>query len=131
MDDCEYCREDYQKSERTILENDFWFAKFDGHPVNPGHVKIIPKRHVEKFSELNDDEATAFLRIYREVEKLVQDEYHPDGINPGWNQGKAAGQTKPHLHIHFMTRYKGDKEDPTGGVRDIIPGKGNYLKIKA
>ncbi|TWU39504.1 type I restriction enzyme EcoKI subunit R [Novipirellula artificiosorum] len=51
----------------------------------------------------------------------------PDGYNVGFNSGDAAGQTVPHVHVHVIPRYTGDVEDPTGGVRFVIPSKANYL----
>jgi diadenosine tetraphosphate (Ap4A) HIT family hydrolase len=54
--------------------------------------------------------------------------FQPDGFNIGINIGNSAGQTIPHVHIHLIPRYKGDVANPTGGVRGIIPGKGNYLR---
>jgi diadenosine tetraphosphate (Ap4A) HIT family hydrolase len=50
----------------------------------------------------------------------------PDGYNIGINVGEAAGQTVMHLHVHVIPRFVGDVEDPTGGVRGVIPGKSNY-----
>jgi len=51
----------------------------------------------------------------------------PDGYNVGFNAGGAAGQTVPHVHVHVIPRYHGDMPDPRGGVRHVIPDKGNYL----
>jgi diadenosine tetraphosphate (Ap4A) HIT family hydrolase len=51
----------------------------------------------------------------------------PDGYNVGFNAGAAAGQTVPHVHVHVIPRYSGDMGDPRGGVRHVIPEKGNYL----
>jgi diadenosine tetraphosphate (Ap4A) HIT family hydrolase len=48
------------------------------------------------------------------------------GYNIGINDGSAAGQTIPHLHIHLIPRYEGDMDDPRGGVRWIIPEKADY-----
>ena len=53
--------------------------------------------------------------------------HSPDGFNIGINIGAAAGQTVPHLHLHLIPRYQGDVSDPRGGIRHVIPGKGNYL----
>jgi diadenosine tetraphosphate (Ap4A) HIT family hydrolase len=53
----------------------------------------------------------------------------PDGFNIGINEGKAAGQTIDHLHIHIIPRFFGDVKNPIGGIRNIIPKMGNY-KIK-
>lgn len=47
----------------------------------------------------------------------------------GVNIGKTAGQTIQHVHIHLIPRYSGDVENPTGGVRNVIPEKGNYLNL--
>ncbi len=52
----------------------------------------------------------------------------PDGHNIGINEGRAAGRTIDHLHWHIISRYEGDVPDPVGGIRHIIPGKGNYRK---
>lgn len=56
----------------------------------------------------------------------LQEEFKPDGYNIGINDGPAAGQTVPHLHMHLIPRYKGDQEDSRGGVRWIIPEKAKY-----
>jgi len=51
-----------------------------------------------------------------------------DGFNVGLNYGPAAGQTVSWPHVHLIPRRKGDMEDPTGGVRHVIPERGNYRK---
>ena len=48
------------------------------------------------------------------------------GFNIGANAGEVAGQTIFHCHIHLIPRRNGDVENPRGGVRHVIPGKGNY-----
>ena len=69
------------------------------------------------------------LDSYKQVKKLLKEKYNPDGFNIGINVNKEAGQTVPHVHIHLIPRYKDDVDDPTGGIRNVIPNKGNYLKI--
>jgi diadenosine tetraphosphate (Ap4A) HIT family hydrolase len=128
MGDCKYCDEDYQKSDRTILENNLFFANYDNHPVNLGHVKLISKRHVNSLCELSNQELTAMIDLMIKIKELIDKEYHPEGYNIGINEGKAAGQTVFHLHVHLIPRYEGDVHNPVGGVRNIIPEKGDYLK---
>ena len=53
-------------------------------------------------------------------------ELHPDGSNVGVNDGTAAGQTIMHFHVHLIPRFYGDTPNPRGGVRHVIPGKGDY-----
>ena len=49
-----------------------------------------------------------------------------DGFNIGMNAGASAGQTIFHCHIHLIPRRSGDVENPKGGIRHLIPGKGYY-----
>ncbi len=57
----------------------------------------------------------------------IRAQHSPDGFNVGFNQGAAAGQTIFHFHLHVIPRFAGDVPDPRGGVRHVIPSKGNYL----
>lgn len=52
----------------------------------------------------------------------------PEAYNIGVNEGEAAGRTVSHLHVHLIPRFHGDVEDYVGGIRNIIPGMGNYRK---
>ena len=56
----------------------------------------------------------------------IEAEHRPNGYNVGINDGRAAGQTVPHLHVHLIPRYFGDVEDPRGGVRWVLPAKAKY-----
>lgn len=66
------------------------------------------------------------LGLINKAKELISQSYRPDGYNVGINNGAAAGQTVPHVHIHVIPRYDGDVEDPRGGVRWVIPSKANY-----
>jgi len=57
---------------------------------------------------------------------IIAKRFNPDGFNVGINDGEQAGQTVSHIHIHLIPRYKGDVENPKGGVRGVIPNKQNY-----
>jgi diadenosine tetraphosphate (Ap4A) HIT family hydrolase len=60
------------------------------------------------------------------AKRELDDAHRPDGYNIGINDGPAAGQTVPHLHIHLIPRYQGDQPDPRGGVRWVFPDKAKY-----
>lgn len=64
--------------------------------------------------------------LLKEAKSLIDKDFEPDGYNIGVNDGEAAGRSIHHLHIHLIPRYKGDVENPRGGVRYVIPMKGNY-----
>ncbi len=89
---------------------------------------IIPKRHFADFFEATDEEILAINDLLHKAKKLLQEKYKPDGFNIGVNIGYDAGQTIFHLHVHLIPRYKGDVEDPRGGVRplkeELVPYKG-------
>jgi diadenosine tetraphosphate (Ap4A) HIT family hydrolase len=98
----------------------------DGFPVSPGHTLVIPHRHVGSFFDLTDEERLDLFALLHASKARVDAEFSPHAYNIGINDGPAAGQTVPHLHIHLIPRYTGDRADPRGGVRWIIPEKADY-----
>jgi diadenosine tetraphosphate (Ap4A) HIT family hydrolase len=112
--------EDADTPWNNIVEEDFHVAVYrDGYPVTPGHLLFVPKYNT--IGVLND----AFEDAIRWGKSQVQ-AGNWDGFNVGINYGTAAGQTVQWPHIHLIPRKRGDVEDPVGGVRNTIPGKGNY-----
>jgi diadenosine tetraphosphate (Ap4A) HIT family hydrolase len=112
--------------DRIIMENDYAVVIRDGFPVSEGHTLVIPKRHVSSWFETHAIEKAAILQAMDEVKEQLDKDHTPDGYNVGINDGEAAGQTVLHLHIHLIPRYKGDSDDPRGGVRWIMPDKAKY-----
>lgn len=110
-----------------IAANGSAFAIWDRFPVTPGHALVIPNRLISVWWEASDEEQVDLLHLLREVRLLIEEKYEPDGFNIGINVGEAAGQTINHLHLHLIPRYSGDVSDPRGGVRHVIPSKGNYF----
>jgi diadenosine tetraphosphate (Ap4A) HIT family hydrolase len=114
-------------SERWVASNDLAFALRDGFPVSPGHTLVIPRRLVATWFEATREEQLAILELVDVVKAQLDAELQPDGYNVGFNAGLAAGQTVMHLHVHVIPRFAGDVADPRGGIRHVMPGKGNYL----
>jgi diadenosine tetraphosphate (Ap4A) HIT family hydrolase len=159
MGDCTFCRLGSTRKKIAASSKHFWW-KLDIHPVSPGHLLIVPKRHVTTLGELNGSEMSELLMSVQDavgyIERLdLKTVYQamlrgratensaaflraalvhprigtkPDGYNHGVNIGRAAGETIDHLHWHVIPRYEGDVPDPRGGVRQVIPGKGNYFE---
>lgn len=111
---------------RIVGQNEHAVLIRDGFPVSPGHSLVICKRHVGSFFEVSNDERCALMALLDEAKVALAAEFQPDGFNVGINDGPAAGQTVPHLHIHLIPRFKGDQPDPRGGVRCVIPEKADY-----
>lgn len=123
MSACPFCQ---IPPERVVLANDLAFVIRDGYPISPGHTLVIPRRHVGSFFEISEAERTAMLQLLDAAKAGLDTAHAPAGYNIGINDGPAAGQTVPHLHMHLIPRYAGDREDPRGGVRWIIPEKADY-----
>ena len=112
--------------EEHLAGNDLCFAIRDVHPVSPGHTLIIPWRTVETWFEAAREEWRAALDLMDQVRAALDEELAPDGYNVGFNAGRAAGQTIPHAHLHLIPRSHGDVENPIGGVRHAVVGRGHY-----
>lgn len=111
-----------------VARNALAFAIRDGFPVSPGHTLVIPFREVATWFEATREEQAAIFELIDVVKaQLDALDPRPAGYNVGFNAGAAAGQTVMHLHLHVIPRYVGDVPDPRGGVRHVMPGKGNYL----
>ena len=114
----------YEKEK--IAENEYSFAVYDKYPVTEGHTLVVPKQEIADLFALSQEEYLACFKLVKQVRKILIDVYQPQGFNIGVNNSPVAGQTIPHAHIHIIPRYEGDVENPRGGIRNIIPGKGNY-----
>ncbi|MCB9740343.1 MAG: DEAD/DEAH box helicase family protein [Deltaproteobacteria bacterium] len=110
-----------------VARNALAFAIRDGFPVSPGHTLVIPFREVATWFDATREEQLAILELIDVVKAQLDAEFAPAGYNVGFNAGAAAGQTVMHLHVHVIPRFEGDVADPRGGVRHVMPGKGNYL----
>ena len=114
------------RRDQVLIEHPHALALRDSYPVSPGHSLIVPRRHVVTFFDATEEERLVMMKLLDEMKVRLDREHKPDGYNIGVNCGTAAGQTVMHLHIHLIPRYAGDKADPRGGVRWILPEKAAY-----
>jgi len=125
VEDCIFCNA--QLHERIVDENALAYVIRDGFPVTQYHSLFIPKRHVADYFSLTQAEINAINQLIKLQKKLLDEtDTTIDGYNVGMNCGESAGQTVFHCHVHLIPRRKGDVENPRGGVRHIITGKGSY-----
>ena len=112
---------------RIVDENELAYVIKDGFPVTDYHSLVIPKRHVATYFGLGQAEINAINQILQKTKNEIQKiDSTVSGFNIGINTGESAGQTVFHCHVHLIPRRYGDSENPRGGVRHIIPGKGSY-----
>ena len=97
---------------RLLFREALVSALWDAFPVSQGHALIVPNRHIAGWSEATEAERTALTASIERVRDLLRDRYSPDGFNVGFNDGEAAGQTVPHLHVHVIPRYTGGRPRP-------------------
>jgi len=125
QNDCPFCAKEI--TIRILTASDYTFAIESTYPVTEGHTLIISKRHVADYFDLNPlERRDAEALLVRVREMLLGKDPAISGFNVGVNCGRSAGQTVMHCHIHLIPRREGDVDDPTGGVRGVIPDRMKY-----
>ena len=116
--DCPFC--DIGR-DCLIAESCHAVAIRDRYPVGRGHTLVLPKAHVKSLFDLNPEAQADQWRLVARVRDELQSLLNPDGFNIGVNDGRAAGQTIEHAHVHIIPRFDGDVADPRGGIRWVLP----------
>ena len=93
----------------VVLETDAVLAFMDVRQPNPGHVLVIPRRHLADVRELDDATAAELMPAIAAVSRAVDQVFAPDGMNVSQSTGEAGGQEVFHLHFHVLTRRHGDR----------------------
>jgi diadenosine tetraphosphate (Ap4A) HIT family hydrolase len=104
---CDFCDSPDLKK-RAIFANNLVWALPTNIPVVPGHVLICPVRHVKNFEELNTEECEAIFEVLSKIKSALEKTFGATGFNYAWNEGKSAGQSIAHLHLHVLPRKEGD-----------------------
>ena len=127
---CLFCKaQEIEYKKEVVYENDFFYATRDSYPVTKLHTLVIPKRHFQSYFDMNNDEIKSINIVLNEQRKeIVKLDSSVTAFNIGINDGKDAGQSIYHLHVHLIPRRQGDIENPRGGVRGVIPAKQKYVK---
>ncbi len=121
---CILCRiRDGEESERVLTRSDLGYVVLNRYPYNPGHVLVVPDRHVGELAELDDDETLDLQRLVERSVRAIQEESAPHGFNIGLNLGRIAGAGLPdHLHWHVVPRWSGDTNFmPVVGETRVLP----------
>lgn len=108
-EECIFCKlAGGQIPTNSIYEDDDFKVVMDLSPASKGHCIILPKTHAKNLLELPDEYCQKILLVAKKCCKVLKEVLHCDGINVLQNNGKVAGQTIFHLHIHLIPRYEGD-----------------------
>ena len=123
---CLFCN---TSKKEFIFENDLAFVTFDSYPVSQFHSLIIPKRHIQNYFDLTNDELLACHGLLLKIKNTINsDDNTVGGFNIGVNSERIAGQSILHCHIHLIPRREGDVDNPQGGVRSVIPSRQHYVR---
>lgn len=124
QDLCPFC---HLGATRIVADNALAVLIRDAFPVTSGHLLAIPRRHIANWFDLYRPEQHAVNELLRQGRELTRDSDRTvAGFNVGINDGDVAGQTVLHCHVHLIPRRPADVANPRGGVRNVIPGKGDY-----
>jgi ATP adenylyltransferase len=121
---CVLCRiRDGEESERVLARSELGYVVLNKYPYNPGHVMVVPSRHVGDLEEFGDEESLELQRLLQRAVKALREEMEPHGFNIGLNLGRIAGAGLPdHLHWHLVPRWSGDTNFmPVTGQTRVMP----------
>jgi ATP adenylyltransferase len=103
---CVFCEPD---ESLVVLRGEKAFVLLNRFPYTSGHALVVPVRHESDLTGLTDDEALEIHRLATATVAALRAEYSPDGVNLGWNIGRAAGAgIVDHVHQHVVPRWSGD-----------------------
>lgn len=118
MTDCVFCKLVAGTIPSTrVYEDEHTLAFMDIGQVNPGHVLVALKKHAENLYALDEAQAAAVARTARRVALAIRDAFSPEGLSVYQANGRAAGQTVFHYHVHLLPRHAGD------GMELVWPAK--------
>jgi histidine triad (HIT) family protein len=107
---CIFCRiAQKQVPANRVYEDEKVLAFLDIRPLNEGHTLVIPKAHYENIFDV-PQELNAYIHgVTKQIAIAVKKATNADGISIIQQNGKAANQDIPHLHVHVIPRYEGQK----------------------
>lgn len=126
MADCIFCR--IVRGEvpaRKVYEDEWAVAFLDAFPLARGHTLVVPRAHVPRVEDLGDQEAKAVFAAVHKLTARVTKAAGAQAMTIAVNNGKEAGQEVPHVHVHLVPRFAGDKAGPIHALdwdRPKVPG---------
>ncbi len=126
-EDCIFCKiANGEIPSKTLYEDGDFRVILDLGPATKGHALILPKEHAADLFELSEETASKVLVVARRVAARMAEKLHCDGMNLVQNNGKTAGQTVPHFHLHMIPRYQDD-----GQQINWVPGECTQEELEA
>jgi len=114
---------------KLVYEDDYVYAFLDIYPASEGHTLVAPRKHFSSFTDMSPEDVARLFEAARKITAAVEKAFSADGSNIGINNGEAAGQEVPHVHVHVIPRKKGDGGR---GIKSIVwaePDRSNLEDI--
>ncbi|OPY18715.1 MAG: purine nucleoside phosphoramidase [Methanomethylovorans sp. PtaU1.Bin073] len=112
-----------------VYEDDLVFAFLDIYPCSEGHTVVLPKKHIERFTDLDVKDASDLFASVHKISKVVSKTFDLHGMNIGMNVGEVAGQSVPHVHVHIIPRKEGDNGGSMHSIVETNPDTGNLADL--
>lgn len=111
---CSFCAiaAGLDRTVEVICEGVGWIAFAPDSPATPGHTLVIPRRHIKNLWDADFSTGTALMAAVVRVGRSVIDALQPEGMNLISSAGEVAEQSVPHLHLHILPRWAGDRIGP-------------------
>lgn len=110
-----------------VYENSSFLAFLDRYPFTFGHTLVIPKKHSEDIFQMSDAEVGKLYCIVSLIAKTISKTVKAEGLNIGQNNGRAANQIVPHVHVHIIPRFT-NQQNMNGRWPLRRPGKDEELE---
>ncbi|MBN1498749.1 MAG: HIT domain-containing protein [Spirochaetes bacterium] len=101
----------------NLFQTDLSLITLNLYPLNPGHLMILPLRHITCYEELSDAEAADIFKCTRLSIRILNSEFQPHGYNIGYNLGEGSGASIGHIHQHIVPRYRNE-----AGFLEVLGG---------
>lgn len=110
-----------------FADSDNYMAIYNIAPILPGHVLIIPKKHIQSFLESDDVLLAEMMKFTKQIIRLLEKVFHAEGFDFTIQDGQVAGQTVEHMHAHLIPRKSGDLSDIGDWYPALVQKKGEFL----
>lgn len=120
---CVFCAIPHTEAERVLAQSQLAYVVLNKFPYNPGHVLVVPLRHVGELEDVTAEENVELQALLQRAIGAIRQTAGPDGFNIGLNLGRTAGAGIPeHLHWHVVPRWSGDTNFmPVVGDTRVLP----------
>jgi bis(5'-adenosyl)-triphosphatase len=128
-DDCPFCSSALQRS--AFCDDERFLAVYNIAPILPGHSLVLPRAHLESVLSLDDADLAALVVFARRVTRLLARAFAADGFDWTIQDGRSAGQSVPHLHLHIIPRRMGDLREPGDWYPALVANQGATIDSDA